>query len=182
MGTRRRGWSAAVAAAAVVLLAILAVGGGATGAQEASGSPTAAHAHPADIHEGSCAVVGEIAYPLNDLIPPGKGTPTAGEIDSMSTTTVQMLQRPHDDFAQFVSSGHALDVQASAEDIGTDIACGDIAGLATGGQLQVELRERNGSGYRGQATLTDNGDGTMTVTVVLTRTGAVGTPAASPAA
>ncbi len=193
MGMRRRGWSAAVAAVAVVLLAILAVGGGATGAQEASGSPTAAYAHPAHIHEGSCAVLGDISYPLNDLVPPGMGgAPTAGtvaapaadvgEIDSMSTTTVQMPQRPHDDFAHFVASGHALNVHASAEDFGTYIACGDIGGLATGGQFQLELRELNGSGYRGQATLTDNGDGTMTVTVVLTRTEAVGTPAASPAA
>ena len=59
----------------------------------------------------------------------------------------------------------------SADEIGTYIACGDIAGQVVGNELQIELRELNGSGYQGQATLTDNGDGTMTVTVVLTRIG-----------
>jgi len=191
MDTRRRGWPAAVTTA-VMLLAILAVGGGATSAQDASGSPTAAPAHPAHIHGGSCAALGEILYPLNDLVPPGMGaTPTAdmaalpvdmGEVDSMSITTIELPHKPHEDFAHFVAAGYALNVHASAEDIGTYIACGDIAGPGTSDQLQVDLRELNGSGYQGYAMLTDNNDGTMTVTVVLTHTGGVGTPAASPSA
>ena len=191
MSTKRWGWSATAAIASVVLLAILAVEGGVTGAQEVSGSPTATVAHPVHIHTASCAVLGDIAYPLNDLVPPAMGeTPPAGmgavppdaEIDSMSTTTIQLPHKPHDDFDHFIAGGHALNVHLSAEEIGTYIACGDIAGQVTGHQLQLELQELDGSGYQGQATLTDNGDGTMTVTVVLTHTGGVGTPPASPAA
>ena len=183
MSTRRRGWSAAAAIIGAVLLAILAVGGGTTGAQEGSGTPTAATGHPAHLHAGSCDTLGEVIYPLNDLALTGTdGTPAAvGEIDSTSTTTIQLPDRPHEDFEHFVASGYALNVHASAEDIGTYIACGDISGHVTGHQLKLELRQLNGSGYQGQATLTDNGDGTMTVTVILTRTGAEGTPAASPA-
>ena len=182
MSTRRRGLSAAAATIGVVLLTILAVGGGATRAQEGSGTPTAAYAHPAHIHGGTCDALGEVIYPLNDLVPTDpSATPAAdGEIDSMSTTTIQLPDRPHEDFDHFISGGYALNVHASAEDIGTYIACGDIGGQVVGNQIQIELRELNGSGFQGHATLTDNDDGTMTVTVVLTRTGAVGTPIASP--
>jgi hypothetical protein len=164
-------------------LTILTIGGGATQAQEGSGTPTAATAHPAHIHGGTCDTLGEILYPLNDLVTTGAGAASAaaGEIDSKSTTTIQLPDRPHSDFEHFVASGYALNVHASAEDIGTYIACGDITGQVVGNQLQIELRELNSSGYKGQATLTDNGDGTMTVTVVLMRTSAAGTPVASPA-
>jgi hypothetical protein len=182
MGTRRHGWFAAAAAIGVILLTMFAVGGGASRAQEAAGTPTAATAHPAHLHGGSCEALGEIIYPLNDLVPTGpSATPAAaGEIDSMSTTTIRLPDRPHDDFDHFVASGYALNVHLSAEEISTYIACGDISGQVVGDKLQIELRELNDSGYKGQATLTDNGDGTMTVTVVLTRTGVVGTPVASP--
>src|SRR6478735_5347320 len=168
MGKRRRGWSAAAATIGVVLLTILTVGGGATRAQEGSGTPTAATAHPAHIHGGTCGVLGDILYPLNDLVPPGTGAATAeaGQIESTSTTTIQLPDRPHNDFEHFVASGYALNVHASAEDIGTYIACGNIEGEVVGHQVQIELRELNGSGYQGQATLTDNGDGSMTVIVV----------------
>jgi hypothetical protein len=191
MSTKQWGWSATAAIASVVLLMILAVGGGVTGAQEVSGSPTATIDHPAHIHTASCAVLGDIAYPLNDLVPPALGeTPPAGmdtvppgaEIDSMSATTIQLPDKPHADFDHFVAGGHAINIHLSAEEIGTYIACGDIAGHGSGHQLQLELHELNGSGYQGQATLTDNGDGTMTVTVVLTHTEGVGTPVASPSA
>jgi len=191
MRTKQWGWSATAAIATVVLLMILAVGGGVTGAQEVSGTPTATIDHPAHIHTASCAVLGDIAYPLNDLVPPALGeTPPAGmdtvppgaEIDSMSTTTIQLPDKPHADFDHFVAGGHAINIHLSAEEIGTYIACGDIAGHGSGHQLQLELHELNGSGYQGQATLTDNGDGTMTVTVVLMHTTGVSTPVASPSA
>ncbi len=182
MGKRRRGWSAAAATIGVVLLTILTVGGGATRAQEGSGTPTAATAHPAHIHGGTCGVLGDILYPLNDLVPPGTGAATAeaGQIESTSTTTIQLPDRPHNDFEHFVASGYALNVHLSADEIGTYIACGDISGQVVGNELQIELQELNGSGYQGQATLKDNGDGTMTVIVVLTRISTTGTPVASP--
>jgi len=190
MDTRRRSLSVAPSIASVVLLVILAVGGTVTSAQEVSGTPTAAPAHPVHIHTASCAVLGDIAYPFNDLVPPAAGeTPPAGMdtvppgavIDSISTTTIQLPDEVHG-FDQFVAGGHAINVHLSAPEIGTYIACGDIAGHGNGHQLQLELHELNGSGYQGQALLTDNGDGTMTVTVVLTHSGAVGTPVASPVA
>lgn len=80
----------------------------------------------------------------------------------------------------FHGGGLASSVHESAENIQNYIACGDITGLEIGG-LQIELAELNGSGYRGIASLTDNGDETTTVTVVLARTDS-GTPVASPAA
>lgn len=172
--------------AAVIFLTIVAFDQSAIGAQDASGTPTAPPAHPAHIHPGSCDNLGDIAYPLNDLVPPAEGETIshAGltEIDSVSTTTIELPQKPHGDFEHFVAGGHSINVHASAEDMGMYIACGDIAGRGNGQQFQLELHELNGSGYLGYATLTDNHDGTMTVSIVLGRSGAVGSPVASPSA
>ena len=62
-------------------------------------------------------------------------------------------------------------VHESAENIGNYIACGDLTVPATDGELHIDLKELNGSGYTGEAHLVDNGDGTTTVTVTLMMTG-----------
>jgi len=85
-----------------------------------------------------------------------------GDVVAQSTTVVQAS------LDQILAAQHAINVHESAENIQNYIACGDITGTAEGGQLQVQLNELNDSGYQGQATLEDNGDGTTTVTVMLT--------------
>jgi hypothetical protein len=147
--------------------------------------------HPAHIHFGTCAELGDIAFPLNNLTSGGAAatpegddvaTPDAslatdsegGEGATSSTDVEASLE-------DIIAGGHAINVHESVENIQNYIACGDVTGTATGGVLEVELAELNASGYSGTATLTDNGDGTTTVEVTVQHGESGATPEASPA-
>jgi hypothetical protein len=144
-------------------------------------------AHPAHIHAGSCPEVGDVVFPLEDVAPVSAidavaATPEAtsqavditGEGLAESTTEVEAT------LDDILAAEHAINVHASAEDIETYIACGDVTATPTDGELQIQLMELNGSGFAGEAHLVDNGDGTTTVTVMLMAS-AGATPAATPA-
>jgi hypothetical protein len=190
------------AVAALGLLFTL-TGGGVILAQDTTGTPGASPqapalnpAHPAHIHSGTCTQIGEIIFPLNDLQPVSTAsTPQAGgEVAAESTTVVDAS------LETILAEPHVINVHLSAEDIETYIACGEIAPTsgpvgtagtpekdaaaaatpASGQQLQMPLHELNGSGYQGQATLVDLGDGTTQVTVQLLRVQNSSTPIASP--
>lgn len=88
-----------------------------------------------------------------------------GEVVAMSTTTVQAS------LDDILAAEHAINVHESAEAIDVYIACGDITGTAENGELEVYLNPLNDSGYTGEAILTDNGDGTTTVDVMLMQSG-----------
>jgi hypothetical protein len=167
-------------------------------AQGTTGSPVAspemAHQHPAHIHTGTCDTLGSVVYPLTDLTPPEAGgtpmagtmaspvagmaaTPTGltGEIVAQSTTTVEAT------LEILLAAPHAINVHESPERIENYLACGEITGAATAGALEIPLHELNASGDEGMARLVDNGDGTTTVTVWLTRVAAgAATPEATP--
>ena len=173
-----------IAASALGLRATFAHEGEDHGATPAAGGEVA---HPAHIHSGTCEELGDVVFPLNDVAPLGAGaTPAAapaaspaaggaGEIVAESTSQVDAS------FEELLASeAYAINVHESAENIGNYIACGNLTGPATDGELLIDLEELNDSGYTGQAHLVDNGDGTTTVTVTLMTTGdAAGTPAAS---
>ena len=81
-------------------------------------------------------------------------------------TTVQAIT------ADIVGGGHAIIVHESAENIQNYIACGDIGGSScSAADLPIGLAPLNDSGYSGVALLHDNGDGTTTVSVFLTKSG-----------
>jgi len=159
-------------------------------AQDMSASPSPeADAHPAHIHTGTCAALGEVVYPLTDVAPVDEtrpemggmmGSPAAESTESAeqmadatpsnvmammgaeeSTTEVQTT------LDELLASEHAINVHESMENIGNYIACGEITGTPTDGELEIQLNELNDSGYSGTATLKDNGDGTVTVTIYL---------------
>ena len=145
--------------------------------------------HPAHIHAGSCPEVGDVVHPLTDITHmDAMGTPMAGtesdstpmaggemgEVVAMSSTDVEA---PLEDI---LAAEHAINVHLSAEEIDTYIACGDITGEPTDGTLEITLDEQNDSGYQGTATLTDNGDGTTTVDVMLTMSDAEMAQGATP--
>jgi len=145
-------------------------------------------AHPAHIHAGTCEELGDVVFPLNDvaaLDASAEATPAAspaaspaaagaGDVVAESTTEVEAS------LDDILAADHAINVHESAKNIQNYIACGDLTGPATDGELRVELQELNDSGYTGEAHLVDNGDGTTTVTVTLMTTGgAAGTPAAA---
>jgi plastocyanin len=173
----------AAVVAAVVVVTGLVVGYGTRGTSAHEGET-----HPVHIHSGSCAALGDVVYPLNDLgaaMTDASGTPVAtmqmGSPSAIpvdvSVTTVQTT------LAAIADGNHAINAHESAENIGNYIACGDIGGEQMGSDLAIGLAELNNSGYSGVAWLHDNGDGTTTVTVFLTESGGEGAAAtASPAA
>lgn len=149
--------------------------------------------HPAHIHSGSCAQLGDVVYRLTDVgaemaAMDMSGTPMSGDMMAtpemgdmgtamaanaaipveMSTTVVQTT------LADISTGAYAINVHESAENIGNYIACGDLgtAGM-NGADLAVGLGTLNDSGYSGIATLHDNGDGSTTVTIYLMHPGAM---------
>jgi hypothetical protein len=163
--------------------------------------------HPAHIHAGMCPDVGDVVFPLESVTqldvetdtatPAGTavagmatpaGTPAAdasmGSTPVLSDTAMPMgsttvVEAPLDDI---LAAEHAINVHQSPENMALYIACGDITGEAQNGELVIDLEELNDSGVSGQATLTDNGDGTTTVVLELRHVGedAMGTPDATP--
>jgi plastocyanin len=136
--------------------------------------------HPAHIHTGTCESPGDVVFPLSNVGADYEmdGTPMAGTeamgassaiaVDA-SVTTVQAS------LADIVSGGHTIVAHESAENIQNYIACGDIGGMMLGtSDLPVGLGPLNDSGYSGVALLHDNGDGTTTVSLYLTKSGEAG--------
>jgi hypothetical protein len=170
--------------ASLIALLILSLGATLAVGRGASAAQTEEESHPAHIHSGTCATLGDVVYPLNNVGGPmadTSGTPVAamtmGPASAIpvevSVTTVQA------DLNSIVSGGHAINVHESAENIGNYIACGDIGGTMMGSDLAIGLGELNDSGESGVAWLHDNGDGTTTVYILLTEEYSdTGTPAA----
>jgi plastocyanin len=123
-----------------------------------------AEAHPAHIHSGSCADLGDVVYPLTDITPIGGDTERTGAASAIpveGSTTV--VDTPLQDL---VDGDFAINVHLSADEIGTYIACGDIGGAVTTDEgeqdpeLIIGLGELNDSGYSGIAWLGADGDQT----------------------
>ncbi len=199
----------AVVAAAFVLVMSFVISAQAIGAQGTAATPApqgeteVAPSHPAHIHSGTCDTLGEVVYPLNDVTllgidvapasTPVGATPAAvagtdstpvaaeavgpGEVVAESTTDVEVT------LDELLSGEYAINVHESAENIQNYIACGNITGdEVEDGELTIDLMELNDSGFTGTAVLTNNEDGTTTVSVTLIQTGTevTGTPAATP--
>lgn len=180
MRSMSRFW-AALAAVAFALALV----GPAMLVSAATGSPTAAAnnavAHPVHIHNGTCAKLGSIAWPLANLTAPAAaaaspaasktatpakaGTPgaTVKEVVAMSTTKVKVH------LADLEKAPFAINAHESLAKITNYIACGDITGRIANGKLTVALKQTNKSGLEGDAVLTDNGDGTTTVVIQLSK-------------
>jgi hypothetical protein len=172
-------------AIAAALFATAAFAGGSALAQGATPSAgiDMSSPHPEHIHNGTCAKLGSIAWPLNDAAAMGigatmmgtpvSGTPMAapmmmatpmagmGPVVSEASTTVKVH------LADLEKAPFAINAHESAAKITNYIACGEVTGTITGGMLTVQLKEQNKSGVAGVAMLKDNGDGTTTVNVQL---------------
>ena len=177
--TRRRWTPAASLLAAVAAGAALVGGFASTSAQDEM------QAHPAHIHTGTCAELGEVVFPLTDVSETGMmagmmgGTPEAdapemGMSEPMGAESAAMVETSYTlvDAAleEIVEGGHAINVHASEANIEEYIACGDIGGrietgpgMEQGGTLVIGLRELNGSGYAGVAVLEGRGDQTEVI-------------------
>jgi hypothetical protein len=130
--------------------------------------------HPAHIHVDSCPAPGDVVGPLSDVsgqflmdgtatVTPAMGSGAAIPVEASFTTAVPLA------YADLFVSPHSIVVHQSAEDIGTYILCGDIGGPEMGTtDIAIGLGALNDSGYTGIATIHDNGDATVSVSVYIT--------------
>lgn len=137
-------------------------------------------AHPAHIHSGTCEELGDIVYPLEDLravaaIPITDATPPpvyAGGADAedlMGPQGIAAHSSTEVDVAldDLLEGDYAINVHASAENLDTYLACGEITGSVEDGELFVELNEVGTSGFEGVAELTNLEDTTTFVNAVI---------------
>jgi uncharacterized surface protein with fasciclin (FAS1) repeats len=72
--------------------------------------------HPMHFHAGNCDSNGDVVIPLNDL-------------DGTTGTSRTIVEVP---YGTIVGGDHYLNIHASAEDMGTIVACGEVGTGATG--------------------------------------------------
>lgn len=135
-----------------------------------------AEVHPAHIHAGTCAELGDVVVPLTDITVFGDDAERTGAASSIPVeNNLTIVEMP---LQEIIDGGHAINVHLSAEDIGTYIACGDIGGVVTpdegeeDSELIIGLGELNESGHTGIAWLGAAGD-TTRVQVSLIESGAM---------
>jgi plastocyanin len=157
---RTRRWT--ILAAPLAILLALAALSGTTGAPRALAQGDDPP-HPAHIHSGTCADLGDIVAPLSDV-----ALQTAGE--SFGAASAIPVKESETDVAislsDILGAPHAVNIHESAEAIQVYIACGDIGGRVVDGELVIGLHEIDGSGHSGVAVLETDDDGTD-VTVYL---------------
>lgn len=126
--------------------------------------------YPAHLHAGICASPGDVVFPLPTVATSmtTDGTPTAdpttSTLPSLSVAnTSTTIDTP---LSSLLDSPHAIDIHTSDVDTATGIACGEIAGPTTDGQLLIAIQPLNDSGVTGIAVLGEAGNQT-TVSIYL---------------
>lgn len=153
---------------AVAALALLVPDSGAQ--TPVSQADTAAEAHPAHFHLGTCDQLGEVVFPLADVV-----TQTGEQMGAAGGHPVKVSEVNNVDvpLQEILDGGHAINVHLSAEEIDTYIACGNIGGVVhdrengEGMEVTIALAELNDSGHVGIAWLGDDGNGGTNVSVSL---------------
>ncbi len=100
--------------------------------------------HPAHIHSGTCADLGDIVYPLTDV-------DASGESVTVVDATLESLT---------TGGPYAISIHLSADDMGTRVACGDIpqaAGGLTAAASTTGTPEATPASVGGTSSVTDIG-------------------------
>jgi hypothetical protein len=177
MDTRRRPmrWTAILA-----LLAAMSLAGTVPGsAQEATPTAGIEPTLRAAIHAGVCDDLGEVAYPLADLVyglaliedgtanatpgPTGAavvGPPEANAAVSGTSVVPATIE-------ELTRTPHAVNAFATADDPSPPRACGEIGGVRVGNDLVFGVGALSPTAYAGTAWLHENPDGTTTVALFL---------------
>jgi plastocyanin len=137
-----------------------------------------AEVHPAHIHTGTCAELGDVVAPLTDIAHVGADAEMTGAASAIPVKgSVTVVDMP---LQEIIDGGHAINVHESAEAIDVYIACGDIGGAVTmdegeeENELIIGLGELNDSGHTGIAWLGAEGDQTRVAVYLVEPTGAGG--------
>ena len=101
----------------------------------------AEEAHPAHIHSGTCDQLGDVVYPLADVVTQAGEAMGASGGHAVKVSEVNHVAVP---LQEILDGGHAINVHLSAEEIGTYIACGTIGGIVhereNGEGMEIILR------------------------------------------
>ena len=168
---------------------MLALGTVSARAQDATPPAGEEPPHPAHIHSGTCDNLGDVVYPLNEIVTYNItnsfsfGPAATPEADSMATpppgfsvteTTPVLFSLTHIEASvvELIGGGYAINAHESGQNIQNYIACGNIptcVGIAcpavTG--VSVVLGPQNDSGYFGVAEISADPDGGSNVAVFL---------------
>jgi hypothetical protein len=159
--------------------------GGATSmlAQQATPAAVTGPSRPAHIHTGTCANLGDIVGPMNNLTEPAGTAAGSTDVAEVQYSFTMSVPLSLDDI---LASDHAVNIHLSNDQINVYIACGNAGGVVdANGTLVVGLTEQNNSGYSGIAVLSRNATDPSTTDVSafiaegLSGGGAEGTPASS---
>jgi hypothetical protein len=101
--------------------------------------------HPMHLHSGTCEELGDVVEPLTNV-----------DAEGSSVTDVALP------LSDILAAQHSINIHLSADEIDTYVACGSLPAPDS-----IPIAELNGSGISGDATLTDNGDGTTTIDVLV---------------
>ena len=151
----------------------------ATPAGSMAGMGMSAVGMPNHLHNGSCDNLGDVVFPLTDLVEPSAApasgdtmaTPMASAMTAAGIPVRAASTRVSMPLSEIISGGHAIQIHKSAEEITFYIACGDIAGTPTkDGDLFIGLKEQNNSGDSGVAWFHPDGADTI-VTIMLAEYG-----------
>jgi len=159
-------------------------------AQDLASPVAGEHNHPAHIHTGTCDAVGDVIFPLNNVVsasddasPVADMVMASPEAETDADFVAESTSTITGSLDDLLAADHVVNVHESEENIGNYITCGLITGTPENGELTLTLTQLNESGWDGEAVLTDNGDGTIDVTVRLKAAGvdSMASPEASPA-
>ena len=164
----------------VLVFGLLAAGIGVVRAQDTDvtvdgpGTP-----RPGNIHTGSCDELGDVVFALNNATVDNldQDYESTGEVEfagSEDANPVYVSETTIEDVTldDILAAEHAINFHLSGEETSTYIACGDIGGFVRDGVLKVGLvpvPEFLDTPFSGTATLTDNGDSSVTVVVEFTK-------------
>jgi len=156
--TLRRHWR--FIATMLALLALVAAGGSRSLlAQDATPEAGADEGRPIHIHSGNCAEgeLGEVVVPLTNLTAPAG---TAGGQDDLAIVVETSVTNVPMALADILAEDHAINAHLSTAEAGTYIACGEVGGTVSDadGSLTIGLREYEGTGFSGIASLAPGTD------------------------
>lgn len=119
--------------------------------------------HPAHIHNGSCAVPGQVKYSLSDVV---------------GGRSVTLVDVKFDDLAAAMSSGLAINVHKSSAEIGIYLSCGDLLASKVmekqaGAEAMMEASgeakmETGGTNVNSGLNLNVNAGGTVSTSLIKT--------------
>lgn len=146
--------------AAALVGAVLLAGSGAIDARVTPDT------HPSFIYRGTCAGLGDVAYPLTPILSSEFASPESEAGAATANRTSSSVTTLDVSLTELLASPHAIAVRQITPGATQNVICGDVGGIVTRGELAIGLGEVQGSGDVGLAILESAGSRT-TVTVYL---------------